>query len=330
MLFWANSNALLRTSAFFSFTYNILLATTILRRIPLLSKIWNTAWRWQNRLYSGLVKSTLHGQSVILTNGHWYSLVCRMYPKFNQPLYALVKTATDENSQPINVVDIGAAVGDTVLFLEANFPGKIGKYLCIDGDTEFFSFQEYNLKSVKSKSTLVFSLLSDKEEMVSTIDKKDPTTGSAIGNEKAMSKTLDQVLKETNFGKPDVIKIDIDGFDGKALGGAIQTLKEHQPLVIFEWNTPLFDLVGNDILQPFQVLSDCGYSTFIWFTNLGDFALTQNGFSEAALFSIRNFCEKMKTVNGHHFDVIALHSIAAIGPEDIVFINETLRQSSAH
>ena len=321
---------MLKTNPFWSFTYNVLLGTAGLRKVPLLSKFWNRAWRWQNTSYKGLVKSTLHGQPVILTNGHWYSLVCRLHPTFNQPLFALLHAITNQSNQAVRVIDVGAAVGDTVLFLEANFPDKIERYLCVDGDTEFFSFQDYNLRSVAGKSINFFTLLSDKQELTSSIDKKDPTTGSAIGHTKEMSKTLDDVVAETGFGRPDVIKIDIDGFDGKAIGGATNILKEYRPYLIFEWNTPLFELVGNDIFQPFEVLQKHGYDRFIWFTNLGYFSHIEKGFNKVALEEMAAFQRHMHVSNGHHFDVIALHESHPITAESLALINETIPQKSPY
>jgi len=254
-----------------------------------------------------------------------------MYPKFNQPLFALVKAfILKGDGKPLKITDVGAAVGDTVLFLEANFPDKIGKYLCIDGDSEFYSFQDFNLKSVAHKSINIFSLLSDKEEFVSAIDKKDPTTGSAIGETKQMSKTLDQILEETNFGSPHIIKIDIDGFDGKAIGGAFKTLSSSKPAIIFEWNTPLFNLVGNNILQPFEVLQACGYDRFIWFSNLGDFLHIQYGFNPNELHEMNRFSAAMFAGNGHHFDIIALHAESNLDACEIALINETEKQLSPY
>lgn len=321
---------MLRSSFFFSLSYNLLLSAWYWRRLPLLSKIWNTLWRWQIHSYKGLVKSKLHGKSVILTNGHWYSLVCRMYPKFNQPLFSLVEAITKDSDRKIKVIDVGAAVGDTVLFLEANFPTRIANYLCIDGDSEFYSFQAYNLKSVAHKSKNVFSLLSDKEELVSAIDKKDPTTGSAIGESKEMSKTLDKIVEDTNFGGPDIIKVDIDGFDGKAIGGGTETLKKFKPAVIFEWNTPLYNLVENDVLQPFEVLQACGYNRFIWFSNLGNFLYCQFGFNPLELKEMEAYSNSMYKVNGYHYDVIALHGESPLKPMEIAFINETTQQISPY
>lgn len=253
-----------------------------------------------------------------------------MYPKFNQPLFALAKVAVENLGRPIRVVDVGTAVGDTVLFLEANFPGKVSEYLCIDGDKEFFSFQEFNLKSVREKCVKVFALLTDKPEMVSSIDKKDPTTGSAVGADKEMGRTLDQVIEETGFGAPDLIKIDIDGFDGKALGGATQTLKTHKPLVIFEWNTPYYELVGNDTIQPFEVLEECGYTTFIWVTNLGVFSHIEVGYNKEALHRMAEFERTMLAYNGTHFDVIALPKAKENLAKQIIEVNELSAQISRY
>ncbi len=286
-------------------------------------------WKWQVRSYKGLVSSRLHGHPVVLTNGHWYSLVCRQIPKFNQPLFSLVEALSAKKTK-LKVVDVGAAVGDTVLFLETNFSGKIDHYLCIDGDEEFFSFQEFNLKSVKNKCTKIFALLSDSAEMVSAIDKKDPTTGSSTGEKKVMGKTLDQCLSESGMKGADVIKIDIDGFDGKALGGAVETLKNQKPYVIFEWNPPLFELVGNDQLQPFKVLTNCGYSQFIWFTNKGDFSHFENGYQESSLLKTVQLCMDLSSVNGHHFDIIALPENSILKAEEIALINETVKQRNPY
>jgi FkbM family methyltransferase len=321
--------ALLKTNSFFSFLYNFLLDTYWCRRLPILSKIWNTLWKWQVSSYKGLVSSKLHGIPVILTNGHWYSLVCRQIPKFNQPLFALVE-ALSAKKKNLKVVDVGAAVGDTVLFLETNFPGKIEHYVCIDGDEEFFSFQEFNLAKVKSKSTQIFALLSDHEELVSAIDKKDPTTGSSIGDKKVMGKTLDKCLEKCGKTDVDLIKVDIDGFDGKALGGAIKTLQNSKPLVIFEWNPPLFELVGNDLLQPFQVLASNGYEEFLWFTNKGDFSHFEIGYQEESLLKMGKLCQALSSVNGHHFDIIALPQNGSVSAGDIAFINETKKQRNPY
>lgn len=286
-------------------------------------------WRWQTLAYKGLIMSRLHGQSVLLPNGHWYGLVCREIPKFNQPLYAIAHFLTQKKPN-LFMVDVGAAVGDTVLFLEANFPNAFGQYLSIDGDTEYFGLQQFNLQSVQHKNTSVFALLSDREELIPAVDKKDPTTGSAVGEKREMAKTLDQVIKEKSFGPVDLLKVDIDGFDGKAIAGGIEMLARDKPIVIFEWNSPLYDMVGNDILLPFQALTQAGYQTYVWFTNKGDFSHIEQGYSIESLHLLQQVCTRLALTNGHHYDVVALHPETKISVEELIAFNESQLQKSPY
>jgi FkbM family methyltransferase len=319
---------MLKTHPFYSFSYNILLSLAKWKQKPILRKVWGTFWRWQLR-YQGLVSSQLHGKKVVLTNGHYYPLVNIWHPLFNQPLYVLAEFMMRERNRPIRVVDVGAAVGDTVLMLEANFPQKVERYLCVDGDPQFFSFQEFNLKSVANKTQKVFSLLSDEATLVGAIEKTNMTTGSALGETKVMSRTLDWVAKEAGFSGVDLIKIDVDGFDGKVLGGAKQILLQDKPSVVFEWNTPYFHKTGNDIVQPFIALEACGYNRFIWFNNLGEFTHIQFGVDMAALKETDIVCQQMLESTGLHYDVVALHKDCKIQVAEFVHFALTQRKKSA-
>jgi len=319
---------MIKTNPFFSATYNVLLSLAGWKKKPILRKIWGTLWAFQLKIYSGLVSSKLHGQDVVLTNGHYYPLVNIWHPLFNQPLFVLAHFMIQERKRAINVVDIGAAVGDTVLMLEANFPNKVSKYMCIDGDPLFFSFQEFNLKSVSSKTIKVFSLLSDSQTNVGAIEKTNMTTGSATGHHQVMSQTLDSIILENDFKEVDLLKIDVDGFDGKVLGGAIQLLKSSKPGVVFEWNTPYFIKTKNNTLQPFETLLECGYQTFIWFNNLGEFTHIQNSLDKESLKETDQIMQKMLNVNGLHYDVVGIHKDSNIDVTEFVHFALTNRKSS--
>jgi FkbM family methyltransferase len=318
---------MLKTHTVYSATYNALLALASWKQKPILKKIWGTLWRWQLG-FPGLVASKLHGQPVVLTNGHYYPLVNIWHPLFNQPLFALAEFMIRERKRNIKIVDVGAAVGDTVLMLEANFPGKIDGYLCVDGDPQFFSFQEYNLSSVSHKTQKVFSLLSDEVTMVGSIEKTNMTTGSALGETKVMSRTLDQIAQDSNFSGVDLIKIDVDGFDGKVLGGAQKILLNDKPGVVFEWNTPYFHKTGNEILQPFEVLHHCGYNRFIWFNNLGEFTHVQFGLDVEALHETDKISKLQLDKTGLHYDVVALHRDCQIEVAEFVHFALTQRKRS--
>jgi FkbM family methyltransferase len=295
------------TSPLFSLFYNILVSTYIVRKVRLLSKIWFWLWNYQKSKYKGLILTNLHGYKAIVPNGHWYVLVCKVYPKFNSPLVALCREVILTRNHKINIIDVGAAVGDTVFLLESNFGQHINHYLCIDGDEEYIEIITENLKIFSERCTVISALISDKNEEIPEIIKIDPTTGSANGTNKTTSKTADEIILGAKLESIDLIKIDIDGFDGKAIGGLTNVLALHQPPIIFEWNPPLYHLVQNDIFQPFEVLSNYGYDVFLWYSNTGHFSHYEIGSNKNALKFMSDYCEAVKDKSGAHFDIIAIH-----------------------
>lgn len=264
-------------------------------------------WNAQKSKYKGLVSTKLHNYNAIVPNGHWYILVCKAYPKFNKPLEALCREVISTRDHKINIVDIGAAVGDTVFLLESNFGKQINHFLCIDGDEEYIRIIKENLNIFPNKCTVVSALISDKNEEISEILKIDPTTGSANGANKTTSKTADEIILNTGLKSIDLIKIDIDGFDGRAIGGLTSILQSQHPPIIFEWNPPLYHLVENNILQPFEILTDYGYADFLWFNNTGQFSHYEIGYNIDVIKFMNSYCEAVKNTTGAHFDIIAIH-----------------------
>ena len=53
----------------------------------------------------------------------------------------------------------------------------------------------------------------------------------------------------------DVLKIDVDGFDGKVLAGAVETLHRCRPSVLFEWHPKSIAATRNDPLCAFETLA---------------------------------------------------------------------------
>lgn len=296
-----------KPSKIYSILYNLLIFTYILRKIPIISKLWFSIWEMQKKYYNGLVSTNLHGYNSVVPNGHWYLLAKKVYPKFNDPLLSLCREIIAYKTNKLNIVDVGAAIGDTVLFIESRFGSNINKYYCIDGDNDFINLMRKNLKPLEKKCTIIESLISDKIELIPNVEKRDPTTGSATGGNAIESNTLDHLITTNTPDKIDLIKIDIDGFDGKAIGGLSFILTNHKPPIIFEWNPPLFNLVGNSIFQPFEVLEFHGYNKFLWYTNTGVFSHFESSSNRIQLEYMANYCENVKLLTGFHFDIIAVH-----------------------
>jgi len=293
----------IHTSPFLTAAYNLLISTYFLRKSKYLFPVWRMFWNFVASKKGKYVSTDIHGSRAVVPVGHWYLLVLKTYPKFNSPLKSLIRYAENIYSRDLVVVDVGSAVGDTVLLIE-EISSRKNKYICIDGDIEYNLIVENNLKHLGGRFHLINSLVSSTDEEIGKIVKINPTTGTANSDIKEKASYLDELLK--NEKTIDVIKIDIDGFDGRAISGAREILTKFSPMVIFEWNVPLYERLDNNILEPFKVLNSSGYTKFYWFDNFGNFLLFQNSIEESVLFEMAKLSSIKFSTSGLHYDVVAV------------------------
>ncbi len=294
---------ILKTSLLFSVLYNLLIKTFWTRKIKFLFQIWQVLWKISDRK-GVFVKTKVHGYPAIVPSGHWYLLVLKKYKKFNTPLVSLLDYTETKLKRKINIVDVGSAVGDTVLLLEGCSKNRLNTYVCVDGDDEYIDIAKENLRFAGDRVRLIHTLISDNYEPIGKIIKNNPTTGTASSEDLLVPKTLDSILESES--EIDLVKIDIDGYDGRAISGMSETLKKFKPNIIFEWNVPLFEKTNNDLFQPFKVLNEVGYGHFFWFDNFGNFLFYQKNIrvedlEVLSIYSKNNF---MKT--GFHYDIVSI------------------------
>ncbi|MGA9406628.1 MAG: FkbM family methyltransferase, partial [Bacteroidota bacterium] len=87
-----------------------------------------------------------------------------------------------------------------------------------------------------------------------------------------------------------------------------------KPDIIFEWH-PLFCLrTGNEWSTHFEVLSESGYTMFLFFTKFGEFGHFMNGNDRQSVSALADLCINSTTYEDWHYDVIALHSTSALSP----------------
>jgi len=82
--------------------------------------------------------------------------------------------------------------------------------------------------------------------------------------------TLDEYVKEHNIQRIDFIKIDVDGYEYKAIQGARETLKRDKPLILIELGSYTLREAGDDISELVNTLSGVGYK-FISENTLAEF-----------------------------------------------------------
>lgn len=305
-----------------SFCYNFYLRTLrYQRKFKFIRKYANRAWEKSLRAFRGeTVITSIHGSKVYSNYGYTYPIICRTFPTYNFPLVELAYQTSRLKGSPISVVDIGAAIGDTVLLLEASCSGMIEKYYCVDGDDEFFKYLGANL-SHKENVVLIKTFLSSTIGKAKSLVKIHPGTASAQGNDDIATTTLDQLTDSGLIGQFDLLKIDVDGFDGSVLLGSKRTLINNKPTIIFEWHPVLCTSTCNNWTDHFAALNDCGYDRFIFFDNYGNFSHFMNGIDNDALYSLAQILELKKHTHAEYFDVMAIHKAFSAKSEDLATLD---------
>ena len=72
--------------------------------------------------------------------------------------------------------------------------------------------------------------------------------------------TLDTLFSELKLPRVDFIKLDIDGFEGKAFRGAAKTLAAHHPTLLFEISPSAMKKNGDDSAELIRMLRELKYT----------------------------------------------------------------------
>jgi FkbM family methyltransferase len=278
-----------------------LVRTGSLQQSPQMAgRLWRKAYAKCSHVWErSLVTTTLHGRRTVINFANPYPLFIRRFPFYNAPQVELVLATSEALGRPLHVVDVGAAIGDTALLLLEKCRDQISRLDCIEGEHAFAQLLSMNLGT--DDVFIHESVLSETSGDVATLVRSQHQgTASAEGPGTRDATTLDCLLAGK---RPDVIKVDTDGFDGPILAGARDLISGSFPAVLFEWHPVLCKRVGTDDSQGFGVLEAAGYDRFVFFNKFGEFS----HFGTDRLDSLRRYCLTEKSRYDWHYDVIALH-----------------------
>ena len=285
-------------------------------RLLLLMRFKHNKWwqlLWKKVTAGGLIRTTIHGFPVYIQSSYTYPFNARVYPYYNNPLLELTNSTIKAKKGPITILDIGAAVGDTFLLLKSNTPkNTIKKVYCLDGDKEFLELLNLNVGSFPEVK-IISCMLSDKSDSrIKSLVRTHGGTASAQGEDTVSTRTLDEIVLEHHINDIDIIKLDIDGFDGDALAGGYNTIMTQHPNIIFEYHPLLIKQTGNDYFKGFNVLKEAGYTNYIWFSKYGRFTHFMQSPSMEDIQLYIDLCIRNNFDFDWHYDVIALSPSSAI------------------
>lgn len=263
-------------------------------------------WWALRRLYeSGTqpVCPRLHGRRLWLTPGNPYPFIVRELPRFNAGLVAAVRTLHRTLERPLHLIDVGAAVGDTVVLLSERCPGMVATYECIDGSSTFAPYFAENTRNVPGVRFHA-AMLAATATRVPSLVQHHAGTASAVGSEHVAATTLDDLLR--GIAACDFIKIDVDGYDGEVLAGARELLVGFTPAIYFEWHPRLVLRAGNRVERAFETLLAAGYTEFLWFNNRGPFSHFSGPPQPREISHLAELLNPNRDGRDTHFDVLAL------------------------
>lgn len=215
------------------------------------------------------VISHTNGQRLICNFAHQLPFYQKHFPLYDRQLAKLCTFLHKQLHRTINIIDVGANVGDTVL----NIGQKDAFYLCIEGNKTYSKYIKSNLRKYKYSLEEVF--LNDNDTSNNYNIEASNGTGHLV-HAKEQDKgvrpiTLDSLLANKYINKKiDLLKIDTDGFDFKVIRGAKQCLQKWHPLLFFEWDKAFCKEQGEDPLSIFLILDELDYKECILFDNFGN------------------------------------------------------------
>lgn len=181
--------------------------------------------------------------------------------KFDKGTTRVIEAVVNEGDQ---VLDIGANIGYYSVLISREVGGK-GRLICFEPEKANYNILKSNLK----RGRLDNYILEDSAVSIQcgsatlSLDKYnkgahrvDPDIKSGINVETV---TIDQYFEDKTIEDLDLIKIDVEGSEGKVLSGGKETITTYKPKIILEFN----DSYWNDTdTKALEMLRKQGYDFY--------------------------------------------------------------------
>jgi len=170
-------------------------------------------------------------------------------------------------SEDLRMIDMGACTGDALLnAIESGMSVK--SYLCFEPDIDNIKkLKEEALRHVKNEKCMILPLGCSDEVSVSRFSASGSTSSRALREGESsdnqtlitiVTTDLDSVLIESF--KPNLIKMDIEGFELKALKGSLNTIRVFKPTIAMAAYHNSMDLI--DFMH--YIESEEAFSGYQW------------------------------------------------------------------
>lgn len=223
---------------------------------------------------SVLVKYEFEGNTILLPLRHDLPFVRKANPVYDSNIGRIAKYLM-EKYPDLKAIDIGANVGDTAVVIKTNADIPL---LCIEGEPFYFSLLKRNTTDFKDMFYAECLVGDSGKDNLNLISYKG-SAKLALGHSKnsVNFRSLSSILNDYEiFNRIKFLKIDTDGFDCKIIRSNAEFIKEHKPVIFFEYDPYFLEQNNDDGLSVFELLLELGYENSIFYHNTGDLLLSLN------------------------------------------------------
>lgn len=158
------------------------------------------------------------------------------------------------------VVDVGANIGNHSLYFSDFFT----EVLAFEPHPVTFKLLSINAELASNVKCLNFGLSSSEGSAALVIDGRNMSGARVEKNGHGAStsiqlKTLDSALSAADGRPVRLIKIDVEGHESEVLVGAEATIRNHQPIILFEQHATDF---ANGMTRAIELIRSYGYEKF--------------------------------------------------------------------
>jgi FkbM family methyltransferase len=245
------------------------------RELPGWGRLYRSAGGFRDELWSGAptrsIRGKLHGYRMELDLANWSERMTFFLGRFyDLPTQLLLR----ELLRPGDVVaDIGGNIG-MITLLAARLVGPTGRVIAFepnpDASRKLLAAVEANglaqvvrLEPVAASDEQGEAELSviSKHTGLGTLARVDGDAGAHVSRRhRVRTERADDLLRDR--GPVALIKIDVEGFEVRALGGLRETLSRDRPVVAAEVSEEALARAGSSVSRLFELMAGLGYVPF--------------------------------------------------------------------
>ncbi|HMT75838.1 MAG TPA: FkbM family methyltransferase [Chitinophagaceae bacterium] len=231
----------------------------------------------------------------------------KIYPDLNVSFGRLAKVIFSKYPD-MYLIDVGANVGDTIAVVKSEVEIPI---IGIEGDDVTYSYLEKNVK-LFSNVSIIKTFLSEKTQDIKVEFEKSGWNATVIPNsnngKQVSFKTLDEVIETGSFFSKNIklLKVDVEGFDTIVLRGASNVIREHKPVLFFEYNRQNMITINEDGISTLLSYVDYGYNKIAFFDHKGALILVTSLKNKEEVTGLHDYASSPKNLIGY-YDICIFH-----------------------